>query len=91
MDDRRTCGGGAARKALRIAKLHIAATDSVMMLVAMRIINRNAGDYRVPRPLLVITPSRALIMDTMVTNTLTWPHVHPGLYACVGLGKKKHI
>lgn len=27
----------------------------------------------------------ALIMDTMVTTMLTRPHVHPGLYACVGL------
>ncbi len=26
----------------------------------------------------------ALIMDTMVTTMLTWPHVHPGLCVCIG-------
>lgn len=47
-----------ARKALQMVQLHPAASSNAMMFVAMGIINRNGGgDYREPRPLLVITPS----------------------------------
>ena len=49
----------AAGKALWSAKLHPAATDSVMMLTTMTKINGNAdGDYREQSTPLVITPSR---------------------------------
>jgi len=47
-----------AEKALRIAKLHPTVTDSEMMLMTMRIINRSeGGDYREQSGPLVITPS----------------------------------
>lgn len=49
--------GEEVRKALQVVQLHPAVSSNAMTLVAMRIINRNGGgDYREPRPLLVITP-----------------------------------
>lgn len=50
--DKRTT---AKRVAARNPQPHPAVSDSMMMLVTMRIINRNGGDYREPRSPLVIT------------------------------------